>query len=291
MEPGTWNLESGASDRDPEPYGWWGFGWDVPDPLSIADLIAAGNFDARTAALLWLLVGARASIIVAAGLPGAGKTTTLTALSDFLPPGIARHYLRGWAETFDFRRTADPAGSYILCNEISGHLPVYLWGRKVGQLFALTADGFAFGATMHADTPEEVIGILTSYPLYVPLNAVARLDLILTLAVDYVARRPRRRLDRLVLLDQADPAAPPTLTDLARWDNTAGGASALDIPPPLALLRRTGLTAAAFAVAWDARAAFLAALAAAPRRPRAAVRRQLAAFADGSGAELPPAQP
>jgi hypothetical protein len=51
---------------DAEPYGWWGFGWDVPDPLSMVDLVAAGNVDARAAALLWLLIEARASIVVAA---------------------------------------------------------------------------------------------------------------------------------------------------------------------------------------------------------------------------------
>src|SRR3712207_8550307 len=37
---------------------------------------------------------------------------------------------------------ADPARSYLLCNEISAHLPVYLWGRKVGQLFAAVEEGY-----------------------------------------------------------------------------------------------------------------------------------------------------
>lgn len=132
---------------DDEHYGWWGFGWEVPRPLSVIDLIAAGNFDARTAALLWLLIESRASIIVAADPSGAGKTTTLTALGDFLPPDTARIYLRGWNETFDFVDTADPARSYLLCNEISAHLPIYLWGRKVLQLFDARGRGFAFGAT------------------------------------------------------------------------------------------------------------------------------------------------
>lgn len=264
--------------EDAEPYGWWGFGWDVPDPLSVVDLIAAGNFDARTAALLWLLIEARASIVVAADPPGAGKTTTLTALSDFLPPDLARFYLRGWNETFDFLATADPARSYLLCNEISAHLPVYLWGRKVQQLFAALGAGFAFGATMHADEPDEVIGILAGYPLYIPLPAIARLDLIMTLAVEYVARRPRRRLDRLVLLrrdgtgDSFDPVS------LAWWDEAAGGVMGFAGPPPPGLLRRTGLAEGEFGAVWSRRTAFLAELAARERRDRAMVRQAIGNF-------------
>lgn len=261
-----------------EPAGWWGLGWDVPDPLSIVDLIAAGNFDARTAALLWLLIEARASIVVAADPPGAGKTTTLTALGDFLPPDVARFYLRGWQETFDFAATADPARSYILCNEISAHLPVYLWGRKVPQLFAALGAGFAFGATMHADEPGEVVGILAGYPLYVPLPAIARLDLIMTLAVEYVARRPRRRLDRLVLLRRSGAGDDLDPVDLAWWDDATGGVVGFAGAPPPGLLRRTGLTGEAFAAAWSRRANFLADLAGRERQDRAIVRQLIANF-------------
>ena len=262
---------------DDEPYGWWGFGWEVPQPLSVVDLLAAGNFDARTAALLWLLIGSRASIVVAADPSGAGKTTTLTALGDFLPRDTARIYLRGWSETFDFLDTADPARSYLLCNEISAHLPVYLWGRRVRQLFDAFARGFAFGATMHADTPDEVIAILADFPLYVPLPAIARLDLVLTLAVDDGADRPRRRLDRLVLLRRTGSGAALDPVELAWWDTQVGGVVVGDAMPP-GVLRRTGLAAEAFAEEWARRAAFLDLLTAQGPRDRASVRRQIDDF-------------
>jgi hypothetical protein len=106
------------------------------DRSPIVELLDAGSFDARTAATLWLLIEARASIIVAAGPSAAGKTTTLSALADFLPPAVERRYLRGGNETFGWRATAHPARTYLLCNEISPHLPVYLWGIQVGRLFA-----------------------------------------------------------------------------------------------------------------------------------------------------------
>jgi hypothetical protein len=272
------DLARQSPDDNSEPDGWWGFGWEVPDPLTVVDLITAGNFDAQTAALLWLLIEARASIIVAADPPGAGKTTTLTALSDFLPPATERIYLRGWNETFDWLGTADPAGSYILCNEISSHLPVYLWGRKVEQLFATVETGFGFGATMHADTSQEVVAILEGYPLYLPRRAVARLDLILTLAVEYHARRPRRRLDALTLLrrdgtgDDYDPEV------LAHWDHAREAVAHLPGPPPPALTLRPVHIPASFTEEQSRRAAFLADLVAHGIRARADVRQALAAY-------------
>jgi hypothetical protein len=168
--------------------------------------------------------------------------------------------------------------SYILCNEISSHLPLYLWGRKVGQLFAAAEASFGFGATMHADLPGEVVAILEGYPLYIPRRAVARLDLILTLAVDYTARRPRRRLDALTLLrrdgtgDDLDPVT------LAYWDVARDAVVPYTGTPPPGLTRRTGKTPETFAEEQARRAAFLADLAARGIRARADVRRALAAY-------------
>lgn len=265
----------------PEPYGWWGLGWDVPDPLSVVDLLAAGNFDARTAATLWLAIESRASISVAAEPSGAGKTTTLTALCDFLPPDTVPIYLRGAQETFDWQARADPARSYLLCNEISPHLPVYLWGAGVGRLFAAAEAGFGFGATMHARSATAVVATLSDPPLGISPRALARLDLVLTLAVEWRAAGPRRRLDALTLLrrDGDDTLAPVALV---RWDAARGGFVHHPDPPPPGLAHRVGLAPDTFSAARDERAAFLTALLARGVRDRAAVRQELAAFRDGA---------
>ncbi|MDP9375899.1 MAG: type II secretion system protein E [Chloroflexota bacterium] len=271
---------SGDLDRRPtaEPYGWWGNAWHAPDPLSVVQLIERGNFDARVAALLWLLIERRASIIVAADPPGAGKTTTLTALADFLPPDVGRLYLRGWNETFAFLGEADPRRTYLLCNEISPHLPVYLWGRKVPQLFAAIAEGYGLGATMHADTLDEVVATLAGYPLHVPRRQIAHLDLVLTLAVDYHDRRPRRRLEALYLLDRDGAGTALNPLTLAHWDAARGIIRHRDGPPPPALLRRSDLGAAAFAAERDRRADFLTGLVARGVREAGEVRAVLATF-------------
>ncbi|HEX5503419.1 MAG TPA: type II secretion system protein E [Thermomicrobiales bacterium] len=269
-----------------EPYGWWGYQWHAPEPLSIVALIAAGSLDARTAALLWLALERRASLVVAAQAQHAGKTTTLTALAEFLPPATRRVYLRGWGETFAFLGTADPGASYLLCNEISAHLPVYLWGPRVARLFDAVATGYGLGTTMHADNLDELSATLEGPPLAVPRAApapsrvlgVARLDFLLVLAVDYVERRPRRRLHTLALLrrsgagDDFDPAT------LVRWDTARGDFVHAPDPPPPGLSRRAGLSAAMFVAERERRAAYLGDLAARGVRAVHAVRRALAAY-------------
>ena len=271
-------MEPIYSEDAPEPRGWWGFGWNTSQPLSIVELVAAGNFSVHTAALLWLLIEARASIIVAANPSSAGKTTTLSALSDFLPPTVDRLYLRGWQETFAWRATADPTRTYLLCNEISAHLPIYLWGDNVAHLFDAAVAGFGFGATMHADTAEEVIGLLGDAPLAIAPTALARLDLVLTLAVDYRNRRPRRRLDALTFFPRDD--ATNAQVTLAHWD--AGSDRAIDtatahIP---SLARRVGRTTESFASDHAQRTMFLTALLTRGIHTRRDVRRALAAYPD-----------
>src|SRR6478752_289441 len=153
-----------------EPFGWWGWHWQPPQPLSVVQLLDAGSFDAETLGLIWALLARRASIIVGAEPPMAGKTTTLTALLDLLPPTTRKIYLRGHYENFEFVAdpALEPAHTYLLANEMSDHLAIYFWGARVGKLFSLLPQGYAFGSTMHAETVEDVLAVLQAPPLGVP---------------------------------------------------------------------------------------------------------------------------
>src|SRR5207237_4449074 len=115
-------------DEREEPFGWWGWHWQPPVPLSIMQIMADGSADLVVMALLWAMLSRRASVLVAAEPPMAGKTTTLTALLDLMPPDTCHVYLRGHYETFDFLkdRDADPSRAYVLANEMSDHLAIYL---------------------------------------------------------------------------------------------------------------------------------------------------------------------
>src|SRR5690348_9826106 len=132
-------------------------------PLSVAQLIALGSLDARTAALLWLLIERHQSLIVSGPTdptPGVGKTTTLNALLAFLPVDSTLVYTMGMYEDFDFVNDTVGACTCVLANEVSDHLPIYMWGRTARKLLALPASGYAVATSCHADTMDDVMSML-----------------------------------------------------------------------------------------------------------------------------------
>jgi len=196
-------MERWRRPPDPEltefpPADWWGrYGARASGDLSLVDLVRLGSVDAATAAFLWIALEQRASVIVAAREHGAGKTTLLTALADLLPAGTTCYYLRGWYERFAFASELDPHRTYLLVNEISDHLPIYLWGKGVRRLFALLAAGWRLGATVHAQGADEVFALLNSFPLEVPAEHLVALDLVVTLGMGVTSEGLLRRVVRV----------------------------------------------------------------------------------------------
>src|SRR5947199_6193679 len=112
--------------------------------LSIAQILAMQTIDVETVALIWLLIERGICLTVAGPTepkPGAGKTTSLHALLQFLPQDATVAYMIGMYETFAFTRLpgVDPATTYALCNEISDHIPTYMWGRVARRFLRLPA--------------------------------------------------------------------------------------------------------------------------------------------------------
>jgi hypothetical protein len=158
MEPSTdASLEAWYS-RFPE--GWWGYHWSPPRPMSAVEIVGSGSLDARLMATLWAVTSRRGSVMLASEAPMAGKTTTLSALVDFLPPGTVGVFLRGWRGDFDWTDEIGPERGYLLVNEMSDHLPIYVWGRNARAALELTGRGYGMGATMHADSLDEAIDLL-----------------------------------------------------------------------------------------------------------------------------------
>lgn len=159
-----------------DPFFWFGPGWRAGATLGIADLMRDGTLDVGTAALLWDIVTRRRSLTVIAGPSGVGKTTLLTALLDFLPAATRRIYIRGGYETFAFMRDAsvDAASTSLLVNEMSPHLPVYLWGPGIERLLSAAERGFQVLATAHGDSVAEFVASLARAPLRVPATRIAQ---------------------------------------------------------------------------------------------------------------------
>jgi hypothetical protein len=170
-----------SGDRS-QPFAWWGSLQTHANQkvFSLVQLVDNHSLSASVAALLFLAMEHRSSIVVATQPRLAGKTTMLTALLPFLRPEVRKIYLHGSFEDYEFLPGVAPDASYLLVNELSDHLPYYLWGRPAQRLFQLLPLGFAMGATMHADTPEEVAELLR-YGLGITETTVGQITLVINL--------------------------------------------------------------------------------------------------------------
>lgn len=196
-----------------DPSRWWGGESRAEGRLSLLDLIRNNTLDVDTAALLWLLVENKSSIIVASMPQLAGKTTLLSALMDFAPPRYERVYANGQDEDFSFLARTDPANTYILIPELSDHTPAYLWGDAVQTLFKSLGQGYSMAATMHADTPEQVLDMLAGYPVYISRDALHHVRVIVNIKMSYGERDMLRRVSQVTLVSQG-----PTLNYLGGWN-------------------------------------------------------------------------
>lgn len=143
------------------PEGWWGYHWSPPRPMSVVEIVESGSLDLRLMAVLWAVVGRRKSVMLASEAPMAGKTTTLSALVDFLPAETIGVFLRGWGEDLRWTDAVGPERGYLLINEMSDHLPIYVWGRNARAALRLAGGGgYGLGATMHADSLGEALDCL-----------------------------------------------------------------------------------------------------------------------------------
>jgi len=95
--------------------------------------------------------------------PQAGKTTLLSALVDFLPADTTGIFVRGWWEEYDWIDEIPAGTGFMLINEMSDHLPIYVWGRAARGALTLAGKGWGIGATMHADSLPEALATLRTH--------------------------------------------------------------------------------------------------------------------------------
>jgi hypothetical protein len=202
--------------------------YDSDQPLSVAQLIAAGSLDARTAALLWLAVQRHRSLIVSGPTdptPGVGKTTTLNALLEFLPAGTTLVYTMGMYEDFDFLAETEPNTTCVLANEVSDHLPIYMWGRVARKLLRLPTGGYAVATSCHADTLEDVLQMLR-HDLRLDTVAIGQLGVVVNIGLTGRLWPPRRRfLTVNYLRARPDTPLPDNVPGAAGPDKTVGGSA------------------------------------------------------------------
>jgi len=248
--------------RDPRERLWWHY--DSRRPLSVAQIVAMGSVDAQTAALIWLLLERGASLTVAGPTdpqPGIGKTTTLNALLQFLPENTALAYMSGMYENFAFTQLPDiePARTYALCNEVSDHLPIYMWGRVARRYLTLTANGYHVATSVHADTIDDVL-YMYSRDLRLTAEEIRRLGLVINIGLVGHAYPLRRRwLTTHFIQPQPDDTRPNAAIPLplSLWNEFDDTFEHADQPILDELAAWSGMTPAALQSALNRRTACL----------------------------------
>ena len=138
-----------------DPWPWSGT---LRGQLTVADLIARSTLSPEVAASLWWVIDHGASVFVAAGPPGAGKSTVANALLEFLPDDAQVYVTSGSRDQLDI--PSGPGPVYLLVNELSAHMPVYLFGGAAKRAFGLLRTGVRVLGTLHARSAAEAVEVI-----------------------------------------------------------------------------------------------------------------------------------
>jgi hypothetical protein len=129
-------------------------------PLTLADLIERGTLTPELVAVLAWTIAHGTSVFVAAGPQGAGKSTVANAILELLPDEAQVYVTSGPRDRLELPRTDAP--TYLLINELSAHMSVYLSGPAVRRAFGLLQTGVRMLGTLHADNAAEAAAVLCS---------------------------------------------------------------------------------------------------------------------------------
>lgn len=235
--------------RDEQFY-WWGPAWTKRHPQTLAQLVEREVLSADEAAVLAALFDRGVSIVVISLASGAGKSTLLDAIVQSGSQHRQRIYLRGGYETFDFLDFAQPGHSCLLVNEISPHLPIYLWGPGVGAFMHAAAEGYQLCATAHAADARSLIHLLTSPPLNVALSDVHQPKVVVSLDARGGGESAGHTVHTITAITPGTTAQATALSVIAEHGE-AGMDVRLDRDALVSLLHDAGLGGAGFFEAAD----------------------------------------
>lgn len=206
------------------------------EPITPTDLTEWGTFSPLSIAYIWIAVEAGKSCIFAGGT-ASGKTTSLNAISLFIPPLAKIVTLedtrelklphKNWIpsvtrESFD----ADGKGTidmYELLRAALRQRPEYILvgevrGQEALTLFQAMSTGHVTYATMHADSVASVVHRLENPPLNVPRNMLNALDLVSVQVQARISGKRIRRNKQLIEVLDIDPRTKELITnEVFKW--------------------------------------------------------------------------
>ena len=151
--------------------------------LSIVDLIEAGTMSRELAAYSLAAISSGASFMVGALPGGAGKTTVMGALLNFVPADMPLVAADNIAVIGSGLQDKTQRRCYI-CHEIgAGPYYAYLWGAPLRRYFELSTAGHMMATNLHADTFEQACRQVCD-DNGVPLASFRRMNLLFFLAIE-----------------------------------------------------------------------------------------------------------
>jgi flagellar protein FlaI len=193
------------------------------EPFSPVELMEVGTFSADALVYFWLAIENNKSLIFIGGT-ASGKTTSLNAVSLFIPPvakvvsiedtreitlfhdnwiaSVTREALSEGSNAismFDLLRAAmRQRPEFIIVGEVRG--------VEAQTLFQAMNTGHTTFSTMHAGSVDAAIHRLESEPLNVPRNMVQALNIISVQALVYHGTERFRRVQEIVETAGIDPS-------------------------------------------------------------------------------------
>ncbi len=179
------------------------------EPFTPVDLLEHGTYDLDQLVYLWTAIEHNRNLVFAGGT-ASGKTTSLNAISMFVPPRsklitiedtreLALHH-DNWLSSVTRERLDEGADvtMYDLLRSALRHRPEYILvgevrGEEAMTLFQAMNTGHTTLSTMHADSVQTVINRLENDPINVPRSMVQSLDV---LCVQVLARSGGERVRR-----------------------------------------------------------------------------------------------
>jgi flagellar protein FlaI len=193
------------------------------EPFSPVELMEIGTFNADTLVYFWLAIENNKSLLFIGGT-ASGKTTSLNAVSLFIPP-VAKVvsiedtreitlYHDNWIASVT-REALSEGGNAIsmfdLLRAAMRQRPEFILvcevrGVEAQTLFQAMNTGHTTFSTMHAGSVDAAIHRLESEPLNVPRNMVQALNIISVQALVYHGTERFRRMQEIVEIAGIDPS-------------------------------------------------------------------------------------
>jgi len=194
------------------------------EPFSPIELLENGTFNAESLVYFWLAIENNKSLLFIGGT-ASGKTTSLNAVSLFIPPvakvvsiedtreitlyhdnwiaSVTREALTEGGNAismFDLLRAAmRQRPEFILVGEVRGH--------EAQTLFQAMNTGHTTFSTMHGGSVDAAIHRLESEPLNVPRNMMQALNIVSVQGLIYHGTERVRRAQEIVEIAGIDPSS------------------------------------------------------------------------------------